>query len=65
MISNWQKIAFLEHELLINLKLNKGNKSKEFNAWFEYAVDILEQYKQYYINRISDEEERQWREIMD
>lgn len=58
---NWQKIVFL-NELILNLEVNRWDRSKQFKEWYNHAVYILEQYKQYYINQESDEQDRQERE---
>ena len=58
-MSNWQKIAFLEHELLVNLKMNTPGWNTKFKEWFQKAINLLENYKHYLINQESDEQERQ------
>ena len=56
-MSDWEKIAFLEHELLLNLKMNTPGWKNEFTKWFNKAVDIIWQYKKYLINKVSDEQD--------
>ena len=57
MISNWQKIAFIEVELQTYLKMNTPGWTKQFKEWYEKAVDLLEDYKHYLINKESDEQD--------
>jgi hypothetical protein len=58
-MSDNQKIAFIQYELLTHLKMNKGNRWKEFNAWYDYATSVIDELKQYLINKESDELDRQ------
>ena len=57
MISNWQKIAFIEVELQTFFKMNTPGWPKQFKEWYEKAVDLLEDYKHYLINKESDEQD--------
>jgi len=62
-MDDWKKVAFLEHELLVNLKMNRPGWPEKLLEWYDKAVGYIEDYKNTYINKISDEQERQ--EILD
>ena len=65
MISDNQKIAFLEYDVLKLLEMNPPGWSEQFKEWFEKARNLIWGFKQALINKESDEQERQWRESMD
>lgn len=66
MITDSEKIAFIENDILKLLDIWKPKTLKQVKEWYQMATNILVEYKQYLINKDSDEHERedivrQWR----
>ena len=60
-MTNWEKIAFIEHELQIFLKMN--NPGWKLTTWYNRCRADIENYKHRLINQESDEQdlrEEQW-----
>lgn len=62
-MTEWQKVAFLEEELLPTLWQDLEEMTDHVKPGFLSCIREIENYQQYLINKESDEQERQ--EIMD
>lgn len=58
MITDSEKIAFIDIELMKLLEIWKPKVWKQLKEWYQMATNILFEYKQYLINQDSDDQER-------
>jgi len=57
-MSDNQKIAFLENDILMILRSGRPTTPKQYAAGYQQALDTIENFKHYLINKESDEYER-------
>ena len=59
MSSDWEKIAFIQHDLLPLLKMHRGSPDKQIALWYDIASWVIDDYKLYLINKQSDDQTRE------